>query len=113
VVEGSRAIGMTLEELEETQEDARIVRMAHEESVRLLPAKAERLSLGDVLLLQGDPDALQELIAKTGLELLPSEKLGREDVQSKEVDVIEAIVKPGSVLSGKPRPRRVCDRPIR
>jgi di/tricarboxylate transporter len=44
---------------------------------------------------------LQELIAKTGLELLPSEKLGREDVQSKEVEVIEAIVKPGSVLSGK------------
>ncbi len=101
VSEGSRAMGMTLEELERVHDDARVVRIVHDSAVRLIPATAERVALGDVLLLQGEPDALKELIGKAGLELMPSEKLGREDVRSEDVEVVEAIVKPGSRLAGR------------
>ena len=66
-----------------------------------MPALEDRARPDDVLLVQGDPEALKALMDKGGLHLEDSEKLGTDDARSGDIEVIEVIVKPGSPLAGK------------
>jgi di/tricarboxylate transporter len=97
----SEAVGRTIEELEARHEDARVLGIAREGERQLVPGAGATVRVGDVLILQGDSDALKALITKSGLVIVDTHKLTEEDVRSDEIDIVEVIVKPGSSITGK------------
>jgi di/tricarboxylate transporter len=101
VTEDSRAVGRSIEELEAQHEDARVLGIARSEHRHLLPGAGETVRVDDVLILQGDPDALQQFITKAGLSLVETHTLSRADVRSDEIELSEVIITPGSTLTGK------------
>lgn len=99
--EDSPLVGMTVEDVETRVEEVRIVGIARDHETRLLPSWGAAVRAGDVLMLQGDPQTLRDMIARNGLTLVEEHKLTSADVRSGDIDIIEVIVKPGSVLSGR------------
>ena len=68
---------------------------------RLTPSRRLKLRAGDVLILEGDPTALKPLVDSAGLALAGGAGPGIESLRSDEVDLMEAIVTPGSALEGR------------
>ncbi|MBM0104992.1 SLC13 family permease [Steroidobacter sp. S1-65] len=52
----------------------------------------------DIVLLQGQPAALQQAVARAGLELVGEDRSTRSDKASEEIGVVEAVIGPGSLL---------------
>jgi len=55
----------------------------------------------DVLVLEGEAEAIRQAVAATKLELVGSKNLGTKDITSQEVDVSEVIVTPSSLVIGR------------
>lgn len=99
--EGSKAVGMTVFELEKlADDDVVIAGVIHDDWRRLLPMGSQRLAEGDVLVLRGDADALKSMIDAAGLKLVGDKEIQREDLKSDDIDLIEVVVSPGSRLIG-------------
>jgi di/tricarboxylate transporter len=99
VVPGGKAVGLTVGELEARRFGA--VRVAgiggNNREMRMIPGRNDIVDGGDVVLLQGDPEALTGFIDQGGLELVGTDKLTAEDPKA-QVEIAEVIVKPGSIL---------------
>ena len=67
----------------------------------MAPASAEKVHARHVLVLEGEPDAIKELVDVGGLKLLSSEGLSADRLRSEAVGLAEAVIKPGSTLQGK------------
>lgn len=52
----------------------------------------------DIVLLQGQPAALQQAVARAGLELVGEDRSTKSDKASEEIGVVEAVIGPGSLL---------------
>jgi len=101
VPEESRAIGMTIAELEKLADDDVIIAgLIHDETRRLVPSGTMRVQSGDILVLRGDADALKSIIDAAGLKLVGDQEIRREDLKSENVDLVEVVVSPGSNLIG-------------
>jgi di/tricarboxylate transporter len=102
VAEKGKAEHMSLAEIEAMGEDeVRIVGLARRRRRRMAPPATERVSAGDVLIIEGGPDSIKGLVDVAGLELLDSEGVGIEELRAEGIEVVEAIVKPGSRLVGR------------
>ena len=66
----------------------------------MFPAGYERIDAGDILVLRGDADFLL-LIEPAGLKLGGSDAIEREDLQSDDIELVEAVVSPGSWIIGR------------
>ena len=66
----------------------------------LAPVGVETLDEDDIVIFEGDPAALQPLFDNAGLVRVGAENLDPELLHSSEVQVIEAVVMPGSSLEG-------------
>ncbi len=99
VVPGGKADGQTVGELEARRfGDVRVAGIGQADGeMRMIPGRHDRVEGGDYLLLQGDPEALAGFIDQGGLELVGTAKLTAEDPKA-EVEIVEVIVKPGSML---------------
>lgn len=99
VVENSPAIGLSIDELEEMGHDeVRVAGVGHDQrGMRMVPGSGQLLALDDTVLLQGDSEALHGFLDRTGLVPADTEKLTLTDPNA-EVEIVEAIVKPGSAL---------------
>jgi di/tricarboxylate transporter len=65
------------------------------------PPPATRLRSGDVLMLEGEPQALEGLISAARLRMVPAAReVTRKDAKE-EIRVMEAVVSPDSALVGK------------
>jgi di/tricarboxylate transporter len=99
VVPGGKAVGLTVGELEARRFGA--VRVAgiggNNREMRMIPGRNDIVNGGDVVLLQGDPEALTGFIDQGGLDLVGTDKLTAEDPKA-QVEIAEVIVKPGSIL---------------
>jgi di/tricarboxylate transporter len=69
-------------------------------SVKLVPFPDAVLRNGDILLLEGDHDALDRLIARTGLRLSDERKIAGEASGNDEASVVEAVIGENSSLIG-------------
>jgi di/tricarboxylate transporter len=99
VPEGAKAVGMTVYELEKLAGDEVIIAgIIHDDLRRLVPAGYHRLQAGDVLVLRGDANALKVMIDGGGLTLVGDQEFGRDDLKSDEIDLVEAVVTPDSML---------------
>ncbi len=101
VPEDSAMIGKTVGDLEALSEGEIIaVALLREDGRRYVPSGAWRLFAGDVVILQGDPHRLTELVAAAGLELVGAKEGPAKELPTEEVGVVEAVVTPDSRLVG-------------
>jgi di/tricarboxylate transporter len=103
VPEGSKMLGHSLGELEDLveKEDLTVVGLIRGEQRTPAPSDFELLRSGDVLIVEGDPDSLKELVQEAGLELVGSKHVGEKELGSEEISLVEAIVAPDASLLGR------------
>lgn len=101
--EGSAAAGETVQSF--TERHGREVTIANllRSGLRSMPLPDTELRAGDTLILGGEPDALERVIARDGLELAlhPEDTPGPVALPDDEVGVIEAVVGNDSQLIGQ------------
>ncbi len=56
---------------------------------------------GDQIIIKANAEDLQEFIDVTGLQLAATHKLGKDDLSSDEISVVEAVVTAGSLMEGQ------------
>ncbi|RYB02629.1 SLC13 family permease [Lichenibacterium ramalinae] len=92
---GSPVAGRTVAELEAMQEgEVSVAGIVRERFRRYAPTPASRLQAGDVLLLRGEPETLEQLIAQARLDLASGGPPG------KAAAVVEGVITENSPLIG-------------
>jgi di/tricarboxylate transporter len=102
IPEGSVLAGKTLRDLSElTDAEIVMISLVRQTRRRNAPSSFEVLRSGDVLVVEADPEDLQELIDSAGLELTGNRKLSKEVLGSDEqISVIEAVITADSPFIG-------------
>lgn len=102
VPEGSKLIGARALEIERMGEtDVKLKMVVRERFRRYRPTPALLLQVGDVLLLEGEPDALERVMVSGGLEIArPVEKPGTGS-DEEDVGVVESVVQADSIVVGR------------
>jgi len=97
-----KAWGKTVREVESlVGQEVRVVGLVEGSKRQVAPAPTKTVNARHVLLLEGEPGAIKELVDAGGLKLLSSEGLSAERLRSERVALAEAVIKPGSPLEGK------------
>nr|WP_306229018.1 SLC13 family permease [Aurantimonas sp. CSK15Z-1] len=100
VVEDSEAADMTVRELAKTASgEAMVTGIIRGETRRVTPLPDVTIKAGDVLLIEGNPEALDRLVAQGGLQLSKDRRPSSQDT-SAEIGAIEAVVAQSSSLTG-------------
>jgi di/tricarboxylate transporter len=108
IPEASAAHGMTVAELKaRIDDDIAITGIHRADDSRAMPLPDVALYTGDVLLLEGEPEALERAIAKLGLELAGQHRAAVTETSSGDMGVIEAVVGANSLLVGQAAGRMV------
>ena len=99
---GAPALGKAVFELEKMAgNDVTVAAIIQGDQRRLVPAGYERVGVGDILVLRGDTESLKTLIDSAGLQLGGADAIEREDLQSDDIELVEAVVSPGSSSIGR------------
>jgi len=99
---GSKAIGRTIEEIESPAEgDVLVLALLRGDSRYSEPRGEQVVEEDDVLILEGDPDALKLVIDEAALALVGGKKSGLTAVNPEEHGITEAIVAPKSKVIGR------------
>ncbi|HKT76307.1 MAG TPA: SLC13 family permease [Sphingobium sp.] len=99
VAEGSAAIGRTIAEFQDRHEQQVAVTSLLRGDMRGAVAPEVHLMEGDILILAGDPDALERAIARDRLALIGGD--GQPGAEEDDLGVIEAVVTTDSILIGR------------
>jgi di/tricarboxylate transporter len=101
VPEDSPAAGVTVKALEELGEgETEVITLIRGGTRRYEPAGNVVLKSGDILILQGEPTALERIVALEKLRLTREGKSHEIDAPSDEIGVMEAVITPDSELVG-------------
>ena len=101
VPEDSPANGITVKALEELgEEEIEVITLLRSGSRRYEPAGNMVIKAGDILILQGEPAALERVVALEKLKLAREGKTHVVDAPSDEIGVTEAVITPDSQLVG-------------
>jgi di/tricarboxylate transporter len=102
VTEKSAWIGKTVGDMEESLEGGLTVAgLARGKRRLLVPSQWEALREGDILIAEGDSDAIKALTDKGGLKLAGSGEPREQELQSDEIAITEAVVRPESFIVGR------------
>ncbi len=109
--EESPLVGKTVAELETLADgEVTVAGIIREESHHYVPRRNWTLDAGDILVLEGDPTALQPLVDQAKLKLLGAEEIAALKPRDKddELETAEAVIAPDSLLIGNtPRDLRL------
>ena len=101
VVQGSVVAGKTVADLLKIAGgDTVITSILHAGGVRISPLPDAKLNVGDVLLIEGDHEALDRLVAQAKLSLSDNREVAKSDGSSAEAVAIEAVIGENSSLIG-------------
>jgi di/tricarboxylate transporter len=101
VPEDSPAAGVTVKALEDLGEnEIEVLSLLRGRARRHQPAGNTVIKPGDILILQGEPAALERIVALEKLTLTREGKSHEIDTPSDEIGVIEAVIMPDSELVG-------------
>ena len=101
VKEDSEIAGQTVSELrKQADQEVRVTAIVRDEKTAV-PSPNTKLQPNDILLLQGEPAALERAVARSDLELEGENRLSRTEANSDEIGVIEAVIGPNSLLIGQ------------
>jgi di/tricarboxylate transporter len=99
IPEKAEIVDKTARELEALGEgEVKLTTIVRERFRRYKPTPALRLRAGDVLLLEGEPAAIEKVIAQAGLELGGEKKEAEKAPDAETVGVIEGVVTADSPL---------------
>ncbi|WP_085808621.1 SLC13 family permease [Sphingomonas sp. TZW2008] len=101
ITEGSPAGGETVDAFLERHEHEITITQIVRAEMRSAPHHDDVLHEGDVLILGGEPDALERVIAGDRLKLEGEDRAAPAGSADDEVGVIEAVVNVGSVMVGE------------
>jgi len=101
LIEGSLAIGETVGAFVDRHEKEVTITAMVRDGMRSLPLRGSELREGDMLILGGNPDALERVIAGDRLALEGEHRDAPEGSEKDETGVIEAVVSANSVLVGR------------
>jgi di/tricarboxylate transporter len=97
---GSAAAGWTVGRLRQAGRDEVMLAGIHRDGRRpMMRLPSARLRAGDVLMLRGEPDALERLISRAGLRLVGDNRPPQAP-EGRDVGVIEAVIGKESPLAG-------------
>jgi di/tricarboxylate transporter len=108
--EGARAIGETVSGFIERHEHEVTITSLLRAGMRSPALPDSTLREGDTLILGGDPDALERVVAGDGLTLAGANRDVPEGTEKEEIGVIEAVVNTSSVLIGQTAGRMLLQR---
>jgi len=97
----SPAVGKTVGELETMSEGVEVFMLVRGRSRRLTPSDNTEIKAGDILLIKGEPAALDRLVDKAGLKLAREDTERATDAPTDEIGVMEAVVGEDSPLVGR------------
>jgi di/tricarboxylate transporter len=99
VPEESPAVGITVKALEELgQGESEVIALLRGNQRRYEPAGNVVIKEGDILILQGEPSALERLVALEKLKLTRDHKTHAVDTPNDEIGIMEAVITPESEL---------------
>lgn len=101
LVEGSAAIGLTIDEFLERHEQEVAVTSVLRGDMQGSVEPGVHLREGDVLILSGEPDALERVVAKDRLALPGADKEDGPSPHGNDIGVIEAVIPIDSALIGR------------
>jgi di/tricarboxylate transporter len=98
----SKLVGKPLPEINSFVENGvNILGLVRNGVRRLAPSPKTIFAAGDILILQIDTENLETLVNKARLDLVGSERIVRDDAESDEVTLVEAVVTANSLLVGE------------
>src|SRR6185312_15684882 len=105
---GSPMVGQTVGELEKKAEGLAVRAVIREEFRRYVPAADWQLATGDILVVESDPQRLDDIIAQAKLQLVGSQEVpteenaeaGHEEKTAGKIAIVEAVVAANSPLIG-------------
>jgi di/tricarboxylate transporter len=101
VTSESEVIGQTVADLHKLANDeVKVAAIIRKETRSSTPLPDATIRENDLLMLEGEPDALESAVARAGLKLSREHHLPETDEATDEIGVIEAVIGPNSVLSG-------------
>ncbi|NGN41093.1 SLC13 family permease [Mesorhizobium sp. CGMCC 1.15528] len=99
VVSGSSVLGKPVSDLMKLAEgDVDVTSIIRSRGVRITPLPDALLREGDIVLMEGDPEALDRLVAQARLSVTGGRDDG--DAGSGEIDAVEAVIGENSMLIG-------------
>ena len=101
--EESPLVGKTVADLEALGDgEVTVTGIIREQSHRYVPRPNWTLYAGDILVLQGDPTALQPVVDQAKLKLLGAEEIAALKPRDKDdvLETVEAVIAPDSLLIG-------------
>jgi di/tricarboxylate transporter len=101
--EDSPLVGKTVADLEALGDDeVAVAGIIREQSHRYVPRRNWTLYAGDILVLQGDPTALQPVVDQAKLKLLGADEMAALKPSDKDdvLETTEAVIAPDSLLIG-------------
>jgi di/tricarboxylate transporter len=100
--EDSPYVGRRLVDLETAaQGDIAVVALIRRKDRMLAPSGYLRLQAGDILLIEGDTNALERVVKQSGMVMVGEAELSAENLRSERVGMVEVVVTPGSRLEGR------------
>jgi di/tricarboxylate transporter len=101
VTSDSVVAGHTIAELKKLGEgEVTVTALVREERTRT-PLPDAQLREDDIVLLKGEPDALEQVVTEANLKLGREDKTVASDDPTDEVDVIEAVIPQNSIIVGR------------
>ncbi|HEY4365804.1 MAG TPA: SLC13 family permease [Steroidobacteraceae bacterium] len=94
-------LGQTIGALKQQSDQQVMVTTVVRDGQSATPLPDMVLRENDIVMLQGDPEALERTVARAGLELEGKDRTTRTEAINEEIGVIEAVIGPGSILVGQ------------
>jgi di/tricarboxylate transporter len=101
VKEDSEIAGQTVAALRKQSDQEVMVTAIVRDEKTAVPSPNMKLQPNDIVMLQGEPAALERAVARSDLELEGENRLNRTEAKSDEIGVIEAVIGPNSLLMGQ------------
>ncbi|MBN2116944.1 MAG: anion permease [Anaerolineales bacterium] len=97
----SRLNGKRLSEVDDfSKAEILIIGLVRGSERRMEPSAHTKLQADDILIVSAGVENIKKLAGISGLELVGSEEIHREDLESDEVALLEAVVMPDSLMTG-------------
>jgi di/tricarboxylate transporter len=101
VPEGSPAAGITVKALEDLGEgEIEVITLIRGPKRRFDPGGNSAIRADDILILRGEPQALERIVALEKLQLITDEYDKERDTPTDDVGIMEAVITPDSQLIG-------------
>jgi len=101
VTEDSNLNGKRLSEIRNfVKNELMVVGLVRERERRMAPSAQTKFHTDDILIISADTENLEHFVNKTRLEMVGSEEIVREDLESDEVILMEAVIAPNSLMAG-------------